>query len=204
MANGLVAGPGTVGGWGGFAQGLLGAVPGIIQAFQRPPRPRPLPADGWVPAGPWVPATGGMPPTFQQAGLGAGAGVVSRELARRAGGLIAGRGVGAVVAGGRAAWAAAKAAAAAAKGRLAKIPKRTLIEVGATAIGVGVWLLPSGETVQESRRRMNVLNPRALSRAQRRVCGFARFATRSYAIAGIVRRRRSGGACPTRRRRPCR
>jgi len=123
------------------------------------------------------------------------------SLAGAARGLLpqVARGAGVIVKGGRAAWAAAKAAAAGARGRIAKIPKRTLVEIGATAIGVGVWLLPSGETVQESRRRMNPLNPRALARAQRRVCSFARFATQSYAISGIVRRRRRRGPCSTKK-----
>lgn len=158
--------------------------------------PVPFPRKPFVPptgllAGPGQPPETSLEDFYMPAGVGLPiVGPVARGILPR----VIPRVVGPAVRAGRAAWAAAKIAAAKAAGRIPKLSKRALIELGATAVGIGLWAV-NGEVVQESRRRMNPLNPRALGRAQRRVCAFARFATQSYAIRGLVRRRSRRGPC---------
>lgn len=192
----------------------MGAPPGFTPPFVPSGIGRPLPPFGGAGDPGRVIGRGGLgrgflpgpgsPPELTDAVLqGLGVGPILQgvgALASPASLVGIGRGVvGPVVRAGRAAWAAAKIAAAKARGRIPRLSKRALIELGATAVGIGLWAV-DGEVVQESRRRMNPLNPRALGRAQRRVCAFARFATQSYAIRGLVRRRRRSACAGPRKK----
>jgi len=73
------------------------------------------------------------------------------------------------------------------KGRVGPMPKRSLARGrGGKLIGPR---LPRGRFFSRGRRRMNVLNPRALRKALRRAEGFERFARRVVRITSKGRPR---------------
>src|SRR5207245_7282880 len=75
---------------------------------------------------------------------------------------------------------------------LRRFGPQLLVTAGILSVGALTELLMAHAS--RRRRRMNVLNPKALSRSTRRLLGFERRASRvSMALSGVCRGRRSKG-----------